>query len=53
MKLNEKIMTVIKRREFMQDPFLTVSKILETGGMGAWTDLCCRRIAAAGFVDIL
>lgn len=51
MKSNEKIMTAIKRRESLCTPFLTVSKILETAGMGAWTGLCCDRIADAELID--
>lgn len=51
MKTNEKIMTAIKRRESLYDPFLTVGKILEAGGMGNWTALCCERVANAELID--
>lgn len=51
MKTNEKIMTAIKRRESLCDPFLTVGKILEAGGMGNWTALCCERVANAELID--
>lgn len=51
MKSNEKIMAAIKQRKSLCDPFLTVSKILETGGMGTWTGACCERIAAAELID--
>jgi len=50
-KANEKIMTAIKQRGDLCIPFLTVGKILETAGMGAWTGLCCDRIADAGLID--
>lgn len=51
MKSNEKIMAAIKQRKSLCDPFLTVSKIFETDGMGTWTGVCCERIAAAELID--
>lgn len=51
MRSNEKIMTAIKQRGDLCIPFLTVGKILETAGMGAWTGLCCDRIADVGLID--
>lgn len=50
-KANEKIMTAIRQRGDLCDPFLTVGKILETGGMKNWTNSCCSRIVDAELVD--
>lgn len=52
MKSNEKIMTAIKHRGDLSDPFVTVGKILEAGGMENWTGLCCDRIADAELIDM-
>lgn len=50
-KANEKIMTAIRQRGDLCDPFLTVGKILETGGMKNWTNSCCSRIADLELID--
>lgn len=52
MKSNEKIMTAIKQRGDLCEPFLTVGKILKAGGMENWTGLCCDRIADAELIDM-
>lgn len=50
-KADEKVMASIRRREPLCEPFLKISKILETGGMGNYLSLCNDRIADAELID--
>lgn len=47
----ERTLTVIRQRENLEIPTLSVQLILQTGGMGMYSNMCCDRISDEGLID--
>lgn len=51
MNAMERTLTVIRQREDLDKPTLSVQLILQTGGMGMYSNMCCDRISDEGLID--
>lgn len=51
MNAMERTLTVIRQRENLEIPTLSVQLILQTGGMGMYSNMCCDRISDEGLID--
>ena len=47
----ERTLTVIRQRENLDKPTLSVQTILKTGGMEMYSNMCCDRISDEGLID--
>ncbi len=51
MNVMERTLKAIRQREDLDKPTLSAQLILQTGGMGMYSNMCCDRISDKGLID--